>query len=178
MTASPPDPPSPAAPPEGFVRIGRLGRAVGLEGGIRFQPLGRGEAAVVAGLEEVFVSGHGADRVRRVRRQGKHLVLFLDGLRRVERARELVHADVYAARGELEGLEPPTPLRDDLVGAPVTLDGAPYGTVRDVLAAGPQELLVVAGPHGDDLVPLQAPYVRVGPDGVALVEPPEGLLGS
>lgn len=176
MTADPPLPPSPDRPPEGYLRIGRLGRAVGLEGGLRFQPLGRGEAAALRGLEQVFVEGLGMDRLRGVRTQGRHMVMFLARVRRVEQARPLVHATVWAPRAALPEA-PAAPYRDELVGARVTLDGAPYGVVRDVLEAGPQELLVVAADGGGEaLVPLRAPYVELGPDGVALVDPPEGLL--
>ncbi|MEM6431271.1 MAG: PRC-barrel domain-containing protein, partial [Deinococcota bacterium] len=55
--------------------------------------------------------------------------------------------------------------------------GELLGEVVDVLAAGGQDLLVIATAEGDEhMLPLQADYVEVNADGVYVTNPPEGLL--
>lgn len=162
-------------PPADHLRIGRLGKTFGLEGGLRFHPLGEAEAGALTSLRTLFVIGLGEVALERVRPHGGGLVIHLEGVRRVEQAKALVNADVYAARHALPA-PAQHPYTDALLGSPVSLDGRPYGRVVDLLPAGPQALLVVDSGDGEVLVPSQAPYVRYDEGGVALVDPPEGLL--
>jgi hypothetical protein len=62
-----------------------------------------------------------------------------------------------------------------LEGAPVRLDGRPYGRVARVVL-GAQDLLEVDGPDGPRWLPWQAPYVRWDGEAVAIDDPPPGLL--
>ena len=167
------------APPE-FHYLGKLGRAYQLEGGVRFYPAGALEADALDTLDEVFVEGLGPSRIREVRVQGGVPVLYLARVRTREQARAVVNAGVYADPASLP--EPDDAIYvDDLIGLPIALHRgedppAPLGDVSDVLSTAGHDVLVVRGPQGEHLIPLDAPYVEIAADGVLLVDPPEGLL--
>ena len=159
------------------VVVGRLGRTYQLEGALHCYPEGELEAAVVRSASHLDVDGHGLLPVRFVRPHGAGLVLAFQGFRTPERAQTLVNAllrldprDVATARRLAEA----KPLRP---GLPVTLDGTPFGRLEAVLP-GPQPLLRVRTQEGTHLLPANAPYVRVTPDRVELVDPPAGLLDA
>lgn len=164
-------------------------------------PLGAAEAAALEALAAatppplLFVEGAGALRLRELRPHGSGWVLFLGGVRRLERARELVHARLYAAPEALPAPPEGRAYLDALLGAPLrwaaggpTPSGPapggedPIGEVVEV-RPGAQDLLVVAAfgadgrPDGREwLLPLQAPYVRFDGERVWLDDPPAGLL--
>ncbi len=159
------------------VVVGRLGRTYQLEGALRCYPEGEAEAAVVLAASRLDVEGHGLLALRFARRHGSGLVVAFQGFRTPERAQALVNALVRldprdaAAAQTLADAQPLRP------GLPVTLDAAPFGRLEAVVP-GPQPLLRVRSPQGTHLLPANAPYVRVTPDRVELVDPPEGLLDA
>ena len=78
-------------------------------------------------------------------------------------------------RSELPALDEDEVYAADLIGLRVRdTQGIDRGTIVDLEQAGPNELLVVRGPHGDALVPMA--FLRELEDGVAIVEVPEGLF--
>lgn len=167
--------------PAGYVRLGRIGKPFQLEGGIRFQPDADAaeEAARVAA--EVFVTGIGVVRVRRARDVSGTLVLYLESVRDRDAAQALVHAEVWANEAELRAdIAEALALAaegEPLAGVVVRLGGARVGQVSASFLGGANDLVEVrldAG--GTVLIPLAAPYVRLGNDGIDLVEPPAGLL--
>ena len=107
---------------------------------------------------------------------GEQIVLYLAGVPTVEAARALVNRAVYASAEALPQPEEGEVYIDLLIGLPVTVDGEAFGEVVDFLEAGGQDLLVVEREGEEILVPLQADYVRLGEEGVAIVDAPEGLF--
>ncbi|MBW6455431.1 MAG: hypothetical protein K0A98_06050 [Trueperaceae bacterium] len=189
-----------AHPPAGWVRLARLGRPFQLRGALRAQTLGPAADLVLLALgeagETVWLSGFGATRLRGARRIGGGVAVSFQGIYSPERARDHVHRDLWgpAERGagphgrvtataaapvaaNAAGADAPgaAPAVELLEGAPVRLDGRPYGRVARVVL-GAQELLEVEGPEGPRWVPWQAPYVRWDGDAVAIDDPPPGLL--
>lgn len=169
--------PDPGSGAGSGVVLGRLGRTYQLEGALRCYPEGEAEATIVRASSRLDVEGHGLLALRFVRTHGAGLVVAFQGFRTPERAQALVNAlvrldprDAAAA----QTLADAQPLRS---GMPVTLDGAPFGRV-EAIVPGPQPLLRVRAPEGSHLLPANAPYVRVTPDRVELVDPPEGLLDA
>lgn len=159
-----------------LVRIGKVVRALGLRGHVGVA----GSEGALAELERVALGTADAPQWRKVveaRPQGKLWALLLDGVSGRDGAEALVGAEVLAEREELgeagEGLH----YWGDLEGLEVvTAQGAPVGKVTGLLATGAVDVLVVAGPAGEVLIPL-APYVQVDRDaGKVIVDPPEGLL--
>ena len=157
-----------------LVALGRLGRPFQLAGAQRFHPLGALEAEAVLTLPELVVEGLGPSRVRSARRHGNALLLHLARVGSREAAQGLVNRRVLVPASALP--EGDLRDRDRLVGLPLELNGVRWGEVAEVLDAGGQQLLVVRGEAGSAMVPLGAPYVRVGSDRVALENPPAGLL--
>jgi ribosomal 30S subunit maturation factor RimM len=172
-----------AAPPDGWVRLARLGRTFQVRGALKAEPVSASAATALRALARelgpVWVDGHGATRLREARTVGGGLVVAVQGIYDPERARPLTHAHVWADPSWL-----PAPDPDDdpdavdvarLEGAAVRLDGAPYGRVAYVLL-GAQDLLAIDGPDGERLVPWAAPYVAWDGATVDLVDVPPGLL--
>lgn len=162
---------APTSPP-----LGRLGRTFQLEGALRCHVEGPLEADLLQRSRRVLVEGHGLLTVRAVRPHAGGLVIAFQGVRSPEKAQALVNARVYPDPADAKAtatLDAARPLR---VGLSVTLDGAAFGTVVAVVEGAQTLIEVLDQGGGRHLVPAGAPYVRVQGGGVALVDPPPGLL--
>lgn len=174
-----------ATPPSDWHYLGKLGRSFQLTGGVRFYPAGELEADAVRRVDRVFVTGLGEARVREVRAHSGDLLVWLSRVRTREQARALANAGVYADPAELPEAPEDAFYLDDLIGVPVVLihdAGSPaevdLGEVADVIPTPGQDLLLVAGPRGEVLLPLQAPYVEFDGERLLVIDPPEGLLDA
>jgi len=160
-----------------LVRIGKVVRAVGLEG---FLGIG-GTDGALAGLGSITLRrGEGEPEVRRIleaRPQGRIWALKVEGVPDRTAAEALVGAEVLAAREELGEAGEDRHFWTDLEGLPVvTAAGVAVGTVTGLYETGGVDVLVVTGEGGEKLVPL-APYVEVDVAGKRIVvDPPDGLL--
>lgn len=164
-------------PPEGQVLLGRLGKVFGLAGALRFRPNGDAEAQAITQLDEVFVTGLGVAPIREVRQHGNGIVITFESVRRPERARELVNAQVYAPAEALPEPEGGALYSGALRDLPVLIDGRPFGTVAAVVGVSGAEILLVDRPVGGEaMIPLRAPYVQVAANAVLVVDPPLGLI--
>jgi len=190
--------PTATVPPEGYLRLGRLGRTFQLEGALRLaldaavsyegedgaEPVG---VRVLQGAGQLFVTGLGHARVRELFASGGSLMLKLEGVRDRTAAQRLVNATVWVdpaalAAGLAEELAAEIAAGDEeerLVGLPVLVDGARVGEVSRAQLDGPNPLVEVALDEGAAraLLPLEAPYVALTEAGVELTDPPAGLLG-
>lgn len=172
-----PGDPTAFTPPADHVRIGRIGRAFQLDGGLRLHLAGPTGPDALDGVERVFVTGLGPAAVRGLRLHAGQAVLYLEGVRDREAARRLAGAELFVARSALSrGEGPAAAVPEALVGAQVVLEGASVGRVRDVLGPPANPLAAVEVAGGEILLPLGAPYVRCGEGRIDLVDPPEGLL--
>jgi len=169
-----------ATPPLGWWRLGRLGRPFQTRGALRLQaagPVAEGVAATIAAATgEVWLSGIGRTRLQGARRAGDGLALAFQGVYTPERARALVHAEVWAAPEQYPAEVDENP-SERFPGAQVFLDGQPYGRV-DRVVPGAQLLLIVI-PDADPQerwLPWGAPYLRWDGVAVEIVDPPAGLL--
>lgn len=168
---------SSAAVPEDYVLLGRLGRVFGLAGAVRFRQAGSAEAAAVLELEQVLVEGHGPAAIREAKVHGDAILLRLGGIRSREAAQRLVNANVYARAEDLPTPDEGLHYHDELVGAQVTLEGVPFGTVRELRGVEGAEFLAVAREDGREvLIPLRAPYVQSTGQGIVITDPPPGLI--
>ncbi len=163
-------------PPEEAVLIGQFGKTFQLEGGLRFYGLGSAEKQAVHALKEVFVEGLGTRALKRVRLVGEQTILYLEGVLTIEAARTLVNRAVYASPDALPQPEEGEVYIDLLIGLPVMVDGRDFGEVMDFVEAGGQDLLVIEHDNEEILVPLQADYVHLSEEGVAIVNAPDGLF--
>lgn len=159
---------------EHVIRLGRLGRTIGLDGGLLFHAAGVTEAALLEPGTAVMVEHAGELTIAGARRHNRGTVLHFEGIRRPERARELTNADVSIRASDLPDDFQPTDLEAGLIRLPVLLKSAVIGHVAQVQGAAGHEYLVLE--PGGELIPLNAPYVQVDPTGITLVDPPDGLL--
>jgi ribosomal 30S subunit maturation factor RimM len=159
--------------PEGYSKIGTLGKTFKLEGGIRFYGLGQAEQAAIVDLKQLLVPPLGVVALKRVEVMPQQTVIYLAGVPNVEAAKRLANQPVYAPRTDLPG--DAGGYVEALIGRPVLRNGQPFGVVRDLLEAGGQRLLVVSAQGAEYLVPLAADYVTVG-DAINIRNPPEGLF--
>jgi 16S rRNA processing protein RimM len=160
-----------------LVRIGKIVRAVGLEGYVGVA----GSEGALAELGRISLKvGEGEPEARRIeeaRPQGRIWAVKLEGVPGRTEAEALVGAEVLADREELGEAGEGRHLWADLVGIEVvTVAGEAVGRVTGLYETGGVDVLVVTGPGGEKLVPL-APYVEVDREGRRIVvDPPEGLL--
>ncbi|MEM7735109.1 MAG: hypothetical protein AAF267_04905 [Deinococcota bacterium] len=163
-------------PPEDSLHIGRLGKTFGLKGGLHFYGLSPAEDALIATLPKVFVVSLGCRQVLKTHPKGKRTVVFLERVEHIKYAAPLVNQDVYAYLEDIPE-DDATHYTNALLGLTTYLDGELLGEVVEVLAAGGQDLLVIATSEGiEHMLPLQADYVEIDAEGVHINNPPEGLL--
>ncbi len=161
----------------GLVRIGKVVRAVGLQGFLGVA----GSEGALAELRRVGLARPGQDpglhQVLEARRQGRLWAVRLEDVPDRTAAERWVGAEVWAAREDLGEAGEGSYFWGDLEGLPVvTGAGEVVGKVTGLVETGGVDVLVVDGPRGERLVPL-APYVAVDREaGRIVVDPPEGLL--
>ncbi|OLV17602.1 16S rRNA processing protein RimM [Deinococcus marmoris] len=167
-----------------ITRLGYFLGPHGVQGGAKVYVLG--DAAQFKALKRVYVEGRGWLKVMRTTPLAPGVALQLASLSSREGAETLRGLNVYAADDELPTPEDGVYYFHELRGLTLSdAEGVEVGTVKDVLDAGHQDLLVVTHEGGEALIPLQAPYVTVNltaklrPKSLSLtVDAPEGLLGD
>jgi 16S rRNA processing protein RimM len=161
----------------GLLRIGKVVRAVGLEGRLGVA----GTEGALGTLARIGLGRAGQDpvlrRVVEARPQGRVWAILVEGIADRTAAEGWVGAEVWAFREDLGEAGEGRYFWADLQGLPVvTVAGEEVGKVTGLYETGAVDVLVVEGPRGERLVPL-APYVEVDrAAGRIVVDPPEGLL--
>lgn len=141
-----------------------MGRAHGVRGAVRARATGPTLAALAAGAEvELTPAGGPARRLGLAaapEAAGRDLVLAFAGVTTREQAAALAGAAIAVAATALAPLaEPDTHYVRDLLGLAVEADGRTLGEVVDVLPGPANDVLVLAGPEGELLVPFNADAV-------------------
>lgn len=170
--------PTATTPPPKHVRVGRIGRAYQLAGGLRLRLEPGVPPHALRAAERLFVIGYGLASVRELRLRPAGPVLYLEGVRDRGAARALTGADVHAPEAVLTAViaSPDAEARRTPVGQQVRCGDRLIGRVTDVRPAGGNPLLVVDAGGREVLLPLAAPYVQADGSVVRLIDPPEGLL--
>ena len=162
---------NPKGPPDGFVPVGRVGKAHGLKGRFRLQADGLNVERLAPG-DPVWLDGLGEAVIETWEPRASFAVVQVDRVRDADHARMLLHHSVYAVVAD-EDVQP------DPEGMPVILNGQPFGEIVRLLGSDASPLVEVdTETVGRILVPAVAPYVHWRPDGLHLEDPPEGLLPS
>ncbi len=162
----------------GSVRIGKVVRALGLDGRLGVA----GSEGALARLERIELLRPGAQRpeerkVIGAHPQGRLWALRIEDVTDRRGAEALVGCEVLARREELGEAGEGFHYWADLEGLPVfTVDGEEIGRVEELYLTGGVDVLVVRGPRGERLIPL-APYVTLDwKAGRVVVDAPPGLL--
>ncbi len=172
-------------PPDGYVRVGRLGRSFKLDGGVRLHveaALTEEELdALLEARPRLFVAGLGETRLRSADTRTGSPVILIEGVRDRTAARAVVNAAVWVRAEDTpdEALAAMTaPAAEDvLTGLPVVVDGNAFGTVTAAHLNDVNPFVEVRSVQGHvSLVSLLAPYIEVTADALVISSPPEGLL--
>lgn len=161
----------------GLVRIGKVVRAIGLQGLLGVA----GSEGALAALRWVALGRPGQEprlhRVMEARPQGRVWAVRIEDASDRAAAERWVGAEVWALREDLGEAGEGRYFWADLEGLPVvTKAGDEVGKVTGLVETGGVDVLVVDGPRGERLVPL-APYVEVDMEARRIVvDPPDGLL--
>jgi len=161
--------------PEGYIYLGKFGRTFGLKGGLRFYPVGETEANIISEIEDVYITSLGMRKLKFVNPKGPHLLIFIAGIKHLDYAKPIINEKLYVKEEQLPEVENSFYV-DKLVGAIVYIDNESFGEVKEVIAAGAQELLVIETEEKDHMLPLSANYVSFKDDGIYITNPPEGLF--
>jgi 16S rRNA processing protein RimM len=142
------------APPEvtsGYVAVGRVVGAWGVNGDLKVEPLS--PAGFLSPGRSVTISG--LDRtIDRSKKAGRFLSLKLAGVESREDARWLQGAYLEALEANLQSLGEGEYYRFQLLGlAVLSSDGRDLGRVTDILSTASNEVYIVHGPFGEILVP-------------------------
>ncbi len=158
---------------ERALQLGRLGRTIGLDGGLLFHAAGAAEAELLEPGLAVTVDGTRSLVIRERRSHNRGVVLYFEGIRRIETARELTNSYLSVPESSLPAGFSSSDFTSGLLELPVMLAGREIGRVAEVQGASGHEYLIL---YGGQLVPLNAPYVEVEDREIVLNDPPDGLL--
>ena len=142
-----------------WVRVGEINGLYGLEGGLQVFSYLEQPADILA-FEALWLSQAGTDperrEVRKSLRSGPRLVVFLERIDGRDQARWHLGQELWVPRSAL-GDEV---VWADLIGLRVqTMDGQDLGEVVSFMETGANDVLVVAAPDRERLIPFISEYV-------------------
>ncbi len=152
--------------------LGKLGKAFGLKGGLRFYAVGEIEARAIFKLKEVFITNFGKVVLQSVESKGSHTILFLAGVKTIDDVKLLANEKVYALVDKLPQLEEGD-YYDAFLKKPVLVDGKEFGEITDLISFGKQGILVI---NDEYIIPLKADYVTFKDQAIHVNNPPKGLF--
>ena len=149
---------------EGRIAVGRIRRAHGVHGFLRFESLS-GEIDHFPAMREVELRGRGQPPRRYVveafRLSVPTLLMKLDGVDDRDAAAALAGREIWVERRHAAPLGPDEFYLADLAGCELHQDGRTIGTVRSVLEAGAGDVLEAVRADGRTvLIPFRRQYVR------------------
>ena len=138
--------------PDGCVLVGRVLRHHGLDGSLRIQPHSDNPARFQAG-GVLIVAGRPETIVSYRELKGGHALLFLDNVKDFHSARQLAGEWLFAAIDDEPDLPPGEYYHYQLVGLNVVSDeGEELGSIQEVLVTGSNDVYVVAGESGAEIL--------------------------
>jgi 16S rRNA processing protein RimM len=159
------------------VRIGRVGRAHGTEGGFAVSEPTDSDELLEPG-QSVWL-GEWATTVVWRKGTARRPLVKVEGLDDREKARALTGTEILAPRKSLGPLAPGEHLIDDLVGMRVTDEGKPIGRVANVIVLPSVEALEVERKGAEPLlVPLVRDAIRSIDVARAVIDVDSAFLGE
>lgn len=166
-----------------LVAVGRVTRPHGIKGELKVMPEGISGQRLIS-LERVFLERAGERRwfdIAEIRRQPSQLIFRLQGLTDRTAADAWRGCTVSASRKDLPEAEDGIYESVDIEGFTVeTVEGKSVGTVKEVITATAQDLLVIDADGEEVLVPAVDYFVKVidVESRTIRIDPIDGLLNS
>lgn len=165
-----------------LVLLGRFRRPHGLQGEMVFEVWCDMPEMIQAGLPVYVGVQHKVYSVSAVREKPPFLLISLEGVTDQDQAAQLRNAHVFVRSRDLPPLPPDQFYAHQLIGLRVTDDQSrPLGTLTDILQTGANDVYVVKGPAGGELLFPATDEVIVSIDleaGRIMVHPIPGLLSE
>jgi 16S rRNA processing protein RimM len=142
------------------VLLGRISGVHGIKGWVKIHSDTDPRDAIFEYQPWLLGSEFEATKLLQGRTQGKYLVAELDGVVDRDSAEALVGKDISIRRDQLPELPDTQHYWLDLIGLNVVgLDGEPVGKIKEMIATGANDVMVVSGDR-DRLIPfIQGLYV-------------------
>jgi 16S rRNA processing protein RimM len=165
-----------------LIVVGRLGRPQGIKGELTVEVRtdDPDDRFAVGKVLHTDPPERGPVTIAAARRQGRYLVVQVEGVHDRNQAEELRDTLLLVDTSDLPPIEDEDEYYDtQLIGLTAVVEGQPIGEVTDVLHLPGGDTLVVTRPHGAEAL---VPFVRAIVPTVDLaakkvvVTPPEGLL--
>jgi 16S rRNA processing protein RimM len=143
------------------VSLGRISGVHGVKGWVKIHSMTEPREAIFDYQPWLLGPDLEKVRVREGRKHGKHLIALLEEVNDRDQAESLVNREIAAFRDQFPELPDNEFYWADLIGLRVTLpDGKELGTIRDMLATGANDVMVVHGER-ELLIPfVLGPYVK------------------
>ncbi|MFH1740735.1 MAG: ribosome maturation factor RimM [bacterium] len=141
--------------PEDGVVLGRLGRAHGLKGELKFQPFGC-EQDLLLEVPDIFLGPQAQSaKVLGIRGSGKHWIVALEGIENRSQAELLQGYFAWIRENQLPPLPPSDLYVASIIGAQVCDEaGTPRGQVVEVMETAENDVLIVRREDGEEeLIP-------------------------
>lgn len=168
-------------PADQFILIGRVAKAHGLKGEVKFHPFS-GEADNINQYRRlVLVNKTGRKSlpldIKKSRVAGKAAIIHIDGIESREKAEEIYGMGVLIYKEDLPNLDKNEFYYHDLIGLPVqTTDGTLLGKVIRIFSNGAQEVMEIRKSGHHHLIPVVQDIVIHHDEEKIIIAPPPGLL--
>lgn len=167
-------------PTDRFDLVGRVTRSHGIRGEIKVFPLQGSvdEFSNHSRVALVAADGRMTDvlEIKRLKVQGKQVILKLDTIDTKDEADLTVSMGVLGLRGERDNIEDDAPLHG-LIGCRITgTDHQLIGIIERIDHTGAHPLLVVNRDRDQFLIPLVDSIIVDRTDDTIVIDPPPGLL--
>ena len=131
---------------DSLVRLGRIASAHGIKGWVKIHSDTDPRSAIFEYQPWLLGEHLDTGQLIKGRVQGKYLVAELEGVSDRESAEALAGMDISIRREQLPELPGTQHYWSDLIGlAVVGVDGKPLGRIREMMATGANDVMVVSG---------------------------------
>ena len=144
-----------------LITLGHISGVHGVKGWVKIHSMTEPREAIFEYQPWLMGKSLETVRIKEGKRHGKHLIALLENMSDREQAESLINQELSVYRDQFPDLPETEFYWADLIGLEVTLeDGQGLGTIRDMLATGANDVMVVQGER-DRLIPfVMGRYVK------------------
>lgn len=168
-------------PEEQFILVGTIAKPHGLRGELKLNCFSAGDGAFSGHERYVLVDDQGKLSeplmVERQRRQGKTVVIKLEGIDSRDRAEKAFGKGVLIDKADLPALGENEYYWYQFIGLEVkTIDDTSVGKIHAIFNNGAQDIMVVRNQQQELLIPIIKGVIKEHNEKGVVITPPPGLL--